>query len=91
MFSFSLIFKQKQKRHLAKSILILIPVFGLHFIFFAWFPYAKLMNIKLSSCLEICIVYIEIFFNAFQVWNLIIIIIVIIIITTVVFILLFFI
>lgn len=57
----------KKYRNLAKSILILIPIFGLHFIFFAWLPYAKAMNINIGPCIEICIIYIEIFFNAFQV------------------------
>jgi hypothetical protein len=54
-------------RKFAKSILILIPVFGLHFIFFAWLPYAQFFNIKVSACFEIVIFYIETFFNAFQV------------------------
>ena len=49
-------------RRLAKSILILIPIFGLHFILFAWLPYASTINL----ILEITTVYAETFFNAFQ-------------------------
>jgi len=52
-------------RQLAKSTLILIPIFGLHFIFFAWLPYARIVA-DLSK-IEIPIVYIETFFDAFQV------------------------
>lgn len=54
-------------RRLAKSILILIPIFGLHFTFFAWLPYAKYASIKIGECFELVNIYIEIFFNAFQV------------------------
>lgn len=54
-------------RRLAKSILILIPIFGLHFIFFAWLPYATLVHLELGPCFEIIATYIETFFNAFQV------------------------
>ena len=52
-------------RRLAKSTLILIPIFGLHFIFFAWLPYARIAND--DSLIELPVVYIETFFNAFQV------------------------
>lgn len=53
-------------RRLAKSILILIPIFGLHFIFFSWLPYASLMKLNISDCFEIVVTYIETSFNAFQ-------------------------
>ncbi len=54
-------------RRLAKSILILIPIFGLHFIFFAWLPYASLVKLNIGDCFEIVSTYIETSFNAFQV------------------------
>ena len=46
---------------MAKSVLILIPVFGLHFVLFAWSPYAEM-----SITLTIVFNYIESVFNAFQ-------------------------
>lgn len=52
-------------RRLAKSILIIIPIFGLHFIIFAWIPYAATLDINPN--IEIVTVYVETFFNAFQV------------------------
>ena len=52
-------------RRLAKSILIIIPIFGLHFIIFAWIPYAATFDINPN--IEIVTVYVETFFNAFQV------------------------
>ncbi len=52
-------------RKLAKSILMLIPIFGLHFALFVWAPYA---NMKIET--QVVFNYIEAFFaffNAFQV------------------------
>ena len=49
---------------MAKSILILIPIFGLHFIIFAWFPYVKFDD---NLNFEVGTLYLETFFNSFQV------------------------
>jgi hypothetical protein len=54
-------------RRLAKSILIIIPIFGLHFIIFAWYPYTKLIKLTLTDCTEVIFIYFETFFNAIQV------------------------
>ena len=54
-------------RRLAKSILILIPIFGLHFIMFAWVPYVSTLKLEMTQCFETFITYVETFFNAFQV------------------------
>ncbi|CAF1011690.1 unnamed protein product [Brachionus calyciflorus] len=53
-------------RRLAKSILIIIPIFGLHFIFFSWVPYLSLFKIEIGPCFETVIVAIETLFNSFQ-------------------------
>lgn len=54
--------KLMKYRRLAKSTLILIPIFGLHFIFFAWLPYVQLRG----DCFEISTIYFETFFDSFQ-------------------------
>ncbi len=59
--------KIKKYRRLAKSILILIPIFDLHFLFFEWLPYARFILEDTWIDLELPIFYIETFFNAFQV------------------------
>jgi hypothetical protein len=56
--------KITQYRRLAKSIFILIPIFGLHFIIFAWLPYSNF--IRLGPKIEIGTTYVETFFSAFQ-------------------------
>jgi hypothetical protein len=43
-----------------------VPIFGLHFIFFEWLPYARVATNE-DSLLELPLVYIETSFNAFQV------------------------
>lgn len=58
--------KVMKYRRLAKSILILIPIFGLHFILFAWVPYVSTLNYEMLQCFEIFITYVETFFNVFQ-------------------------
>lgn len=50
-------------RRLAKSILILIPIFGLHFIVFAWLSYATELDVDIQLAFN----YIEAFFMSFQV------------------------
>lgn len=51
-------------RRLAKSLLILIPLFGLHFVIFAWLPYARV--IKFNPDLEITTAYAETVMKSFQ-------------------------
>lgn len=57
--------KIKKYRRLAKSIFMLVPVFGLHFIIFAWVPYA--VGLDIDSDIEKFTNYAETFFNALQV------------------------
>ncbi|RNA31080.1 Vasoactive intestinal polypeptide [Brachionus plicatilis] len=51
-------------RRLAKSILIIIPIFGVHFIIFEWLPYFRVATE--DSLLELPLVYMEIIFNGLQ-------------------------
>ena len=55
--SFSLVLNRK----LAKSTLVLIPLFGVHYIIFAGLPS------DVDQYLEIISLYFELFFNSFQV------------------------
>lgn len=55
-------------RRLAKSILILVPIFGLHFIFFEWMPYLRAINSEeFEFKFELPLMYLEALFNSFQV------------------------
>lgn len=53
--------KVMKYRRLAKSVMILIPIFGLHFILFAWAPY-----IEMNRNLNLVFLYIESVLNSFQ-------------------------
>nr|QVK45719.1 G protein-coupled receptor [Proales similis] len=53
-------------RRIAKSTLIIIPIFGLHFIIFDWLSYINLMEQGISDCVQIMFAYFETFCNAFQ-------------------------
>jgi hypothetical protein len=57
--------KVMKYRRLSKSILIIIPIFGVHFIIFEWVPYFR--SASDDSPIEIPIIYIEVMFNWFQV------------------------
>ncbi|CAF0953379.1 unnamed protein product [Brachionus calyciflorus] len=56
--------KVMKYRRLAKSILIIIPIFGVHFIIFEWLPYFRVATE--DSLIELPLVYMEIIFNGFQ-------------------------